>query len=255
MAKGNDGNLLQHGIELAAVSAIADRSLRLTCTHSMAPREPCPEPRRNRRLRHWLNSQLDFPSVAAAYEKTNASLESYPNTADLVASALGDDNVCGDLFEVSEIKVGQLRTRWSATELHVHGISSRQGLASVDFPSAESSWLFTMDPMTFLADGDELIDDDKLRPSDVSLLINYFRNAPVLGPKWAISIFCFELRKGPTDYYHQFLNEMQRLSNALGLRMDSLEVAYGNPHVGAVFSSSQDVIDQIRREWRILHNV
>jgi len=255
MAKGNDGNLLQHGIELAAVSAIANRSVRLTCTHSMAPRESCPEPKRDRRLRHWLNSELDFPSVAAAYRKTNASIENYPNTAELVASKLGNDNICGDLFEVSEIKVGQLRTRWSETELQVHGNSWRQGLAGVEIPSAKTSWLFTMDPMTFLPDGEELIDDDKLRPSDVNLLIDYFQNAAVFGPKWVISIFCFELRRGPIDYYGHFLNEMHRMSNRLGLRMEPLEVVYGNPHVAGVFSSSEDVIDQIRQEWRILHNV
>jgi hypothetical protein len=63
MAKGNDGNLLQHGIELAAVSAIASKPLWLTCTHSMAPRESCPEPNRDRRLRHWLNTQFGTPSV------------------------------------------------------------------------------------------------------------------------------------------------------------------------------------------------
>lgn len=121
MAKCNDGNLLQHGIELAAVSAIAKPSLRLTCTHSMAPREPCPEPKRDRRLRHWLNSQLDSPSVAAAYQKKKASIDSYANTSELVASRLGDENLCGDLFEVCETKVQQLRTRWFETELKVHG--------------------------------------------------------------------------------------------------------------------------------------
>ncbi len=255
MAKGNDGNLLQHGIELAAVTAIANRSLRLTCTHSMAPREPCPEPRRHRRLLHWLDSELDFPSVAAAYRQTEASLLSYPNTAELIASRLGDDNICGDLFEVCVNKVGLLRTRWADTGLQVQGNSWRQGLASVAIPSAESSWLFTMDPMTFLPNGEESIDDDRLRPSDVSLLIEYFHKAAVFGTKWVISIFCFELRSGPVDQYNQFLDEMRRMSNSLALRMEPFQVTYGNPHVAAVFSPSKDVIAQIGKEWRILHDV
>jgi hypothetical protein len=104
MAKGNDGNLLQHGIELAAVSAIASKPLWLTCTHSMAPRESCPEPNRDRRLRHWLNTQFGTPSVAAAYRLTNATLDSYPNTSELIAATFGDENIRGDLFEVCEDK-------------------------------------------------------------------------------------------------------------------------------------------------------
>jgi len=255
MAKGNDGNLLQHGIELAAVTAIADPSLRLTCTHSMAPRESCPAPRRDRRLRHWLGSQLDVPSVAAAYRETDASLESYPNTAELIVSKLGDSSIHGDLFEVSVEKVRQLYTRWAGTELLVHDGSWRRGLAHVAIPPAESSWLFTMDPMTFLPDGQESIDDDKLRPRDVNSLIQYFKQAAVFGPKWVITIFCFELRRGPTDYYNLFLEEMNRMSNRLALPMEPFQVSYGNPHVAAVFSPSKDILDQIGGEWQILHDV
>ena len=104
MAKGNDGNLLQHGIELAAVSAIGSKPLWLTCTHSMAPRESCPEPNRDRRLRHWLKSQVATSSVGAAYRLTNATLDSYPNTSELIAATLSDENIRGDLFEVCEDK-------------------------------------------------------------------------------------------------------------------------------------------------------
>jgi hypothetical protein len=256
MAKGNDGNLLQHGVELAAVSAITNHSLHLTCTHSMAPRESCPAPSRNRRLCHWLNSGLGFPSVVAAYRRNEASLDRYPNTAELVASIIGDDNISGDLFEVSENKVTKLLARWSETDLHVHGNSWRQGLSKVKPPAPETSWLFTMDPMTFLPDTEGPVDDDAmLRPNDVSLLIKYFQNVGVVGPKWVISIFCFELRSGPVNYYDLFLSEMRRMSNGLSLGMASFQVTYGNPHVAAVFSPSEDVIEQIGREWQVLHNV
>ena len=113
MAKGNDGNLLQHGIELAAISAINCRPVFLTCTHSMAPRERCENPNRDRRLRHWLNANAGDPSVVLAYQQTNASLDSYPNSAELIASLVGNENLRGDLFEVCNDKIRALNARWN----------------------------------------------------------------------------------------------------------------------------------------------
>lgn len=253
MAKGNDGNLLQHGIELAAVSAIASKPLWLTCTHSMAPRESCADPRRDRRLRHWLDSQLDAPSVAAAYRLTKANLDSYPNTSELVAAILGDENIRGDLFEVCEDKIRQLRARWSQSNLRVHGLSWRQGLSKIQIPPADSGWLFTMDPMTFVSETDGAIDDNKLRRSDVDRLINFFHSIPRFGSLWVITIFCFELRKGPgTNCYELFLHEMERMRRAMALQMTTFEVSYGNPHVAAVFSASGGIIERIAQEWETL---
>lgn len=122
MAKGNDGNLLQHGVELAAISAIGRRPISLTCTHSMAPREPCGDSKRNRRLRYWLTVGADAPSVARAYRMTNASLTSYPNTAELVASLVGDRNIRGDFFEVRGDKVLELKTRWDGHSVAIRDL-------------------------------------------------------------------------------------------------------------------------------------
>jgi hypothetical protein len=45
MAKGNDGNFLQHSVELTAASHLAtlsaDSSLHISITHGMAPFEEC----------------------------------------------------------------------------------------------------------------------------------------------------------------------------------------------------------------------
>jgi len=241
MAKGNDGNLLQHGIELAAVSAIGSKPLWLTCTHSMAPREVCAEPNRDRRLRHWLKSPLGTPSIAAAYQRTKAALDSYPNTSELIAATVGDENICGDLFEVCETKIRSLRARWSQSKLTVRGLSWRQGLWKIQIPSADSAWLFTMDPMTFVSDNENGIDDDKLRHDDVNRLIKFFNHIGRFGSLWIIIIFSFELRRGPgANCYQLFLDEMERMSRALTLQMDTFEVSYGNPHVAAVFSASRD---------------
>jgi hypothetical protein len=256
MAKGNDGNLLQHGIELAAVSAIDRLPTFLTCTHSMAPRERCDDPRRDRRLRYWLNEAGNTPSVARAYRETNASLESYPNTSELIASLIGNEKLRGDLFEVCDDKIRELRARWNGYPVTVHGQSWRIGLGATTIPSKEDGWLFTMDPMTFVSDDPNADDDNNLRPQDVDLLIDFFRRIGSFGSRWVISIFCFELRRGPgVNRYQLFLDEMERFRHALGLRNETHEVSYGNPHVGSVLSSSSDLLGQIREQWQTLHNV
>jgi len=61
-----------------------------------------------------------------------------------------------------------------------------------------------------------------------------------------ITIFCFELRKGPgTNCYELFLHEMERMRRAMALQMTTFEVSYGNPHVAAVFSASGGIIERI----------
>ncbi len=256
MARGNDGNLLQHGIELAAISAIDRLPVFLTCTHSMAPRERCDDPKRDRRLRHWLNAYTDTPSVAHAYRETNATLDSYPNSAELIASLVGDENLRGDLFEVCADRIRDLCARWNDHSVDVRGQSWRTGLDEITIPSTEDGWLFTMDPMTFVSDNPSAGDDDNLRPNDTDLLIQFFHRVGNFGKRWVISIFCFELRRGPgVNRYQLFLDEMERLRKTLGLRKETHEVSYGNPHVASVFSSSSELLGRIREQWRTLYNV
>jgi len=256
MAKGNDGNVLQHGIELAIVSAIELRPLFLTCTHTMAPREHCDDPSRDRRLRHWLNVDTETPLVAKAYRDTNASLHSYPNTSELVASQVGNADLRGDLFEVCPNKINALNERWDDHLVTVRGQSWRTGLSDISIPTVNDAWLFTMDPMTFVSNSPDADDDHNLRPNDIDHLIRFFANLGTFGDHWVISIFCFELRRGPgVNRYELFLNEMERLGNSLGLQHETYEVSYGNPHVGSVFSRSHAMLNEIRTEWNTLHNV
>jgi len=87
MARGNDGNLLQHTVEseLAAALVAPDsaRGIWLTCTHSMAPFEPM-RPRdeeiadRQKRFSYWWEKALrdddggalrKGPAVLGAYRR------------------------------------------------------------------------------------------------------------------------------------------------------------------------------------------
>lgn len=110
--------------------------------------------------------------------------------------------------------------------------------------------------MTFVSDNPNADDDNNLRPSDISNLVRFFTDLGVFGDQWVISIFCFELRRGPgVNRYQMFLDEMVRLGNTLGLQHETYEVSYGNPHVGAVFSRTNTILTDVRGEWNTLHNV
>ena len=113
-----------------------------------------------------------------------------------------------------------------------------------------------MDLMTFVSDTEDAIDDNNLRRSDVDRLLGFFHGIPSFGSLWVITIFCFELRRGPGENYYQlFTDEMHGIARTLDTRMGRFEVSYGNPHVAAVFAASGSIIDRIRNEWDILHNV
>jgi hypothetical protein len=97
VARGNDGNLLQHAIEVAVAQALGRQagvtSLRLVCTHAMAPFEALTGPasldssaRLRGRLRQATAGQAteDLPVLVRAYHDLGASPARYPNTAALV---------------------------------------------------------------------------------------------------------------------------------------------------------------------------
>src|ERR1700688_4911635 len=112
MAKGNDGNLLQHSVECAlAWELYGDgmHGLHLVCTHAMSISEPFDEPR------HSPHAIIDAALALAehpvqtepvlhAYHALGASAQGYPNSSELIAARLGDRKLSGCLVEVDQDK-------------------------------------------------------------------------------------------------------------------------------------------------------
>ena len=105
MAKGNDGNFLQHSVEVAAAKRLAAENpcaLHIAITHGMAPFE-CLEIQLNDKVpglvKHRLETALglasqddpqkDEPLIVTAYRETQASCAHYPNSAELLRSIRG----------------------------------------------------------------------------------------------------------------------------------------------------------------------
>jgi hypothetical protein len=108
MARGNNGNYLQHSVELAAARRLMsqDGHLHLALCHGMSPYEPCDPPRRGQDRRLLLAAlaqaeQSPRPGEAAiigAYRALSATLARYPNTGELVASITDRRRLSGGIL-------------------------------------------------------------------------------------------------------------------------------------------------------------
>jgi hypothetical protein len=124
MAKGNDGNYLQHSIEVSValhlLKGSKQRTLHLAFTHGMAPFEPCetvPNGQSRRLLERTLVAAKEQPNsseapVVTAYRATKASLNGYPNSGELLSATIGHDRLSGGITEVDTDKHARLVEVW-----------------------------------------------------------------------------------------------------------------------------------------------
>lgn len=188
MAKGNDGNYLQHCIEVEAAVRLAEMDtagrLHIALTHGMAPFEPFdvslnqPKPGLCRRLLKCKLEeskklpQSDEPAIVDAYRKTNASEECYPNSAELLRAVIGAKNLSGGITEICGKKHICLSEGWLNTNVKTACASWRKEILLNGILACpedlQSPWLLSMDPMTYNEAG--YMDDDKLYRADIGIL-------------------------------------------------------------------------------------
>ena len=142
MAKGNDGNYLQHSVEVATAVHLAAKHregrLHIALAHGMAPFEPCgelPSGQARAQLRDVLHAAQQPPTVGespvvAAYRPAKASLDHYPNTGELLRRVIGSDRLSDGITEVDSQKYAQLRQVWSGSRV----------------TPVRSSWLLALTP-------------------------------------------------------------------------------------------------------------
>jgi hypothetical protein len=168
MAKGNDGNLLQHTCELAAMRAIIHavgvKRFHLYCTHAMAPSEVCetvPNPAGREQLTRALNlaaaqskalptgTKLKTSPLIDVLSRLNASTASYPNTARILSSEAERLGVAlsAVLVDTDADVETALRASFATPPIRVFRGDWRKPIAR--FRSYDAPWLFTMDPDTF----------------------------------------------------------------------------------------------------------
>ena len=187
MAKGNDGNYLQHCVEVEAAGRLtqvdAQGRVHIALAHGM---EPCESfealkwGQSGKLIQNALEEaggqrRLDERSIVTAYRETKASAEKYPNSAKLLRTVVGVEKLSGGITEIEPAKHAKLVRAWSGTAIKTACSSWRREIEAGGILSRpdelRTPWLFTMDPMTYSKEsGSE--DSDKLHKRDHCCPVN-----------------------------------------------------------------------------------
>lgn len=254
MAKGNDGNYLQHSIEVAVAQYLARRSkqgaLHVALTHGMAPFESSGElPNGQTRgllhkaLQAAQNPQTSGESpIISAYRQTKASLERYPNTGELLAATIGRHQLSGGIAEVDAQKYAKLIEVWSDSGVTPVNSSWRREIrpsGALSCPATLAApWLFAADPMTFLEGG--YADDDKLYRADLSRLSTMLKAFIASDKPGVAALFVYAMKP---DVQPQFWTFADDLAADTGMSMVSCWITHqgGNRNLAALLYSGVEL--------------
>jgi hypothetical protein len=247
VAKGNDGNYLQHSVEVAAAVHLAAKSpqalLHIALAHGMAPFETCGQ-LPNGQARSLLHRALQAAgnrategelSIVTAYRATSASLENYPNTGELLRRMIGEDRLSGGITEIDTQKYRKLQQAWSGSGVTVVNSSWREEIrpdgvlmcpASLDRP-----WLLTADPMTYREEG--YADDDNLYPEDLPRLVEALKSFTASRKPGVAALFVYSVKPGVRPKLWAFADE---IANRTGTKVTPCWVTHqgGNRNLAAL---------------------
>jgi hypothetical protein len=276
MAKGNDGNLLQHWVECDVAWRLWTQNrahrLHVILTHGMGPSEYFAQ-RKNgdsgyKDLEKWLavaqqpTLPLNPPPVVYAYRECGAGPASYPNSAELLAGLLGRANLQGAITEKDEGKCDALRYKWQRG-VKILNQSWRKSLHDYHAPAnLDCPWLISMDPMTFLPDPDPpaVADDDaQFRPGDLVRLRPVVESHLASKQPGVLCIFCYRLiRDAAAPKMKQpptltlFKTEISNFAKATGLHLAFCESTGANPSLGAVLATDAGLPSAVSGDWTAL---
>ena len=280
MAKGNDGNFLQHSVEVAVAERLRAENpagLHIALTHGMAPFEPfdlplsVPQPgltrcHLNLALRlSGRDPQEDEPLIVSAYRRTSASDTHYPNSAELLRALRGERGLAGGIAETSATKHGELTRAWHGSSVKVCRASWRSQvrdggvLACPD--DLQVPWLFSMDPMTFGKSSQGTTprrrpDDDKLYEEDMTLLGEALTPFAQSGQPGVATLFVYRVDPKRQQAFWRFAEQLAaRVSTGSpdsGLRRYSLTHRRGHHNLVALLyfrlRLPHDFIDEAVKE-------
>lgn len=228
MAKGNDGNYLQHGIEVASAARLAKMDaggrLHIALTHGMAPFEafdaPLKKPKpglARKLLKKALGQSNRSPEsneqpIVKAYRKTEASDENYPNSAELLGAVIGKDKLSGGITETRRAKHEKLVDKWRGSSVAPVPSSWRAQVDSGGILACpddlRTPWLFTMDPMTYKEN--YYADDASIYRADIdrlsSVLTGYVRS----GKPGIAALFAYGVERKRRCRFWKFMDELKK---------------------------------------------
>ena len=256
MAKGNDGNYFQHSIEVESAMRLAKTHasgrLHIALTHGMAPYEPLDQPSRGQARRRLESAMADASQppksdelpVVAAYRETKASRGRYPNSAELLRSIVGTDELSGGITEVDSAKHKKLADAWSGScvlpvcsswrcQVKLGGILTSP-------VNLKTPWLFSMDPMTYIESGNE---DDCLHRTDIDRLSGALSSFLDNGMPGIATLFVYNVQRTKRPLFWDFVDE---LATCIGADTNSYWITHqgGNRNLVELFHTKNIQLPQ-----------
>ena len=274
MAKGNDGNYLQHCVEVEAAERLAranpDGRLHVALTHGMRPFEQVDESngnahcllhgalceaagesKRNEReivkaYRACWKSQAYRPDIVNLFDELKTE-KHYPNSAELLRAVIGANRLSGGITERDEAKHQELAEAWAGSGIVVARSSWRRQLCpdgALGCPKhLDAPWLFSMDPMTYTENSDN--DDAKLHRSDLDLLAPALERYVGSGQPGIASLFVYSVGSQGENRQCQFWAFMDALAGRLNVQTSSYWVPHrgGNRNLAGLLFSEIEISD------------
>ena len=226
MAKGNDGNYLQHCIEVGAAVHLAEMDtagrLHIALTHGMEPFErfkpfalreqqtPYYQLLKNKLEDAKQPSQADEPAVVKAYRETGASDTRYPNSAGLLRAVIGAENLSGGITEICSRKYKCLSEAWLNSNVKTACASWREEICKDGILACpedlQTPWLFSMDPMTYSEHGRK---KENLNRSDIDILSDALRRYFSSGNPGFAAMFVYNVNKHNQIKFWKFVQDMK----------------------------------------------
>lgn len=267
MAKGHDGNFLQHSVELAAAVRLAAENpsaLHVAFTHGMAPFEPFEHKLSDKvpgLSRYRLKAALELadrpqregePSIVTAYRCTGAPRR-YPNSAEIIRTLWQRKQVCGLAGGITEKSVWKhecLATAWAGSPVKVARASWRcqvqpDGVLACP-KNLRVPWLFAMDPMTYRED-DRYCDDDNLHRYDADLLNQALLPYVDSGQPGMAALFVYNVQPRRICRFWNFIDDISSRTH-MGVRRHSLAHRGGNRNLAALLYSATDLHDDFLQD-------
>lgn len=271
MAKGNDGNYLQHCIEVEAGVRLAEMDaggrLHIALTHGMNPFESFdkrkPSTRDGLLLKKLEDSkkepQAGEPAVVTAYRKTSASDKRYPNSAELLKAVIGTENLSGGITEICSKKYKCLSAAWFDSNIETACASWREEISPDGILACpeqlQSPWLFSMDPMTY-SDSKRGYKDENLNRSDIEILSCALSRYFSSGNPGVAALFVYGVGKNNNrqDQYKKFVKDLKkRVTDNLSVPVKLADSYFSLPHrcgnrnlAGLIHSSEIDLSSKLK---------
>lgn len=254
MAKGNDGNYLQHCVEVEAAVLLSQTDpncrLHIALTHGMAPFEKIENPNVQKKLLFNALAEAagepkcDEREIVKAYRKSEASPKHYPNSAELLRAVIGTNRLSGGITECNKAKHEGLAKAWNNSKVKVFCSSWREQLEPggvLSWPkSLDVPWLFSMDPMNYKEEGKN--DDEYLYRSDLDLLAPALQRYIGSGQPGIAALFVYSVGSQGENKQRQFWAFMDELAGRLRVPTLSYWAAHngGNLNLaGLLFSDAK----------------